>query len=48
MADANSWQYYALWTGFSPAEISITVSAKFGNPDLYVSSDDQLPTPTSG
>jgi hypothetical protein len=41
-------QYYSLWTGFSPAEVSITVSAKFGNPDLYVSSAGQLPTATTG
>jgi hypothetical protein len=42
-ADANSLQYYSLWTGFALGEVSITVSAKFGNPDLYVSATKQLP-----
>ena len=46
-ADANSMQYYALWTGFAVGEVSITVSAKFGNPDLYVSTGDQLPYTSS-
>ena len=68
-ANANAVEYYTLYTGFEPAEVSttvpassplsslyleaplsqvsITVSAKFGNPDLFVSNSQQLPTATA-
>lgn len=42
-APGNTMQYYMLWTDFEVAEISITLAAKFGNPDLFVSATAQFP-----
>ena len=36
-------QYYELWTGSVTSAITITVSALFGNPDVFVSATSQMP-----
>eukprot|EP00966_Prymnesium_polylepis_P177449 4109500-Prymnesium_polylepis.1 len=41
----NEMVYYQIWTSPGQDSLSITVSAQFGNPDLFVSSSRILPTP---
>ena len=46
-AIANQIQYYELWTGPVPTTLTITVAARFGNPDILVSATGAMPTTAS-
>jgi len=46
-AVANQIQYYELWTGSVPTTLTITVAARFGNPDVLVSATGAMPTTAS-